>query len=282
MTTVSVVTGAAGAMGSACAGALAPAADMLLLTDIEPDRLGDTGETIARATGTRVHTLAGDLADASFVDALAARSRELGALHAFVQTHGLSPSMAGWREILQVDLVAVGGLLAAFLPAVVPGSTAVCISSMAGHLGAFDPTMDAVLDAAREPDLSDRFRSAFGAEPDPGSTYRLAKRGVIRLCERAAVPWGARGGRVVSVSPGLIDTGMGRLELDEYPIKETMAELTPIRAGRVDGTTVLPGRVDDIVRAVVFLCSDAASFVSGCDLRVDGGLVAAMSHPDDR
>jgi NAD(P)-dependent dehydrogenase (short-subunit alcohol dehydrogenase family) len=142
--------------------------------------------------------------------------------------------------------------------------------------------MDVVLDTASDDGFEGRFRSAFGAEPDPGSTYRLAKRGVIRRCERAAVPWGARGGRVVSVSPGLIDTGMGRLELDEFAIKETMAELTPVRAGRVDDDTVLPGRADDIARAVAFLCSDAASFVSGCDLQVDGGLVAAMSHPGNR
>ena len=282
MTRVAVVTGAAGAMGSACAHGLAPSVEMLLLTDLDPDRLRSAGERIEGATGTRVRTLPGDLADGAFVDALATCAGELGQLHALVQTHGLSPSMAGWREILQVDLVAVAALLDAFLPAVVPASAAVCISSMAGQLGEFEPAMDAVLDEARARDFEDRFRSTFGAEPDPGSTYRLAKRGVIRQCERAAVPWGARGGRVVSVSPGLIDTGMGRLELDEYAIKAAMADLTPVRAGRVGGDTVLPGRVDDVVRAVVFLCSDAAGFVSGCDLRVDGGLVAAMSHPADR
>jgi NAD(P)-dependent dehydrogenase (short-subunit alcohol dehydrogenase family) len=281
MTAVTVVTGAAGAMGSVCADALAPAVDVLL-TDVHRDRLEAVGETLARTTGTRVSALAGDLADPTFLAHLVRAARDLGTLHSLVQTAGLSPSMAGWSEILRVDLVAVGALLDAFLPSVEPGSAAVCISSMAGHLGDFDPAMDEVLDTASDDGFEGRFRSAFGAEPDPGSTYRLAKRGVIRLCERAAVPWGARGGRVVSVSPGLIDTGMGRLELDEFAIKETMAELTPVRAGRVDDDTVLPGRADDIARAVAFLCSDAASFVSGCDLQVDGGLVAAMSHPGDR
>ena len=102
---------------------------------------------------------------------------------------------------------------------------------------------------------------------------------MIRLCERAAVPWGARGGRVVSVSPGLIDTGMGRLELDHYPIKETMAEITPVRAVASTAPPCCRGASTTSCGAVVFLCSDAASFVSGCDLRVDGGLVAAMYHP---
>jgi NAD(P)-dependent dehydrogenase (short-subunit alcohol dehydrogenase family) len=190
--------------------------------------------------------------------------------------------MAGWEQILRVDLVAVASVLDRFLPLVGPGSAAVCLSSISGHLGEFDPAMDGVLDDALAPDLEARFRAAFGGEPDPGSTYRLAKRGVIRLCERAAVPWGARGGRVVSVSPGLIDTEMGRLELEHHPIKVQMAEMTPVGAGRDGGGSVLPGRTDDIAQAVAFLCSDAAAFVSGCDVRVDGGLVAAMNRPDDR
>jgi NAD(P)-dependent dehydrogenase (short-subunit alcohol dehydrogenase family) len=106
----------------------------------------------------------------------------------------------------------------------------------------------------------------------------LAKRGVIRLCERAAIGWGARGGRVLSLSPGLIDTDMGRLELVNHPIKEHMARVTPIRSARSTGETVLPGSRADIADAVAFLCSERASFISGCDIRVDGGLVAAMNQ----
>ena len=74
----------------------------------------------------------------------------------------------------------------------VPGSAAVCLASIAAHMGAFDPAMDAVLDTPLGP-TSPPGSGRFGAEPDPGSTYRLAKRGIIRACERAAVAWGARG-----------------------------------------------------------------------------------------
>ena len=102
----------------------------------------------------------------------------------------------------------------------------------------------------------------------------------MRLCERAAVPWGARGGRVVSCSPGLIDTAMGRLELVHNPIKTWMAEHTPVKSREVDAASPLPGRVDDIAAAVAFLCSAQASFLSGCDVRVDGGLVAAMNQQE--
>jgi NAD(P)-dependent dehydrogenase (short-subunit alcohol dehydrogenase family) len=160
----------------------------------------------------------------------------------------------------------------------VPGSAAVCLASVSGHMGAFDAATDAVLDDPLADDFEARFQRLAGDEPDPGATYRLAKRGVIRLCERAAVAWGASGGRVVSLSPGLIDTEMGRLELQHNPIKTWMAEITPVGGDRSGSDTVLPGRTDDIAHTVAFLCSDRASFVSGCDVRVDGGLIAAMNR----
>ncbi len=275
---MSVVTGAAGAMGSACALALAPADDVVLLTDVDGDRLATLAEHIERETTTKVCTAVGNLGEPAFVVDLAARADALGDLHSLVHAAGLSPSMAGWREILRVDLAASARLLDAFLAHVVPGSVAVCLASVSGHMGAFDRAMDEVLDDPLAADFEARFRALAGDEPDSGTTYRLAKRGVIRLCERAAVAWGARGGRVVSLSPGLIDTAMGRLELVHNPIKTWMAEITPVGGDRSGSETVLPGRADDIANTVAFLCSDRASFVSGCDVRVDGGLIAAMNR----
>lgn len=118
-----------------------------------------------------------------------------------------------------------------------PKSVALCLASLAGHLGPFDPSTDALLDQPLDATLEWRYRTLIGAEPDPAITYLLAKRGVIRLCERATVLWGARGARVMSISPGLIDTAMGRLELQHHPMKEWMAELTP-----VGGTERVPTR----------------------------------------
>src|SRR5690242_21916465 len=103
-------------MGSACARVLAPAVDTLLLADVQHDALQATAEAIAPGTPAAVYTEAGDLADPASIDKLAARAAELGALHALVHTAGLSPSMAGWRDILRVDLVAPARLLDALLP----------------------------------------------------------------------------------------------------------------------------------------------------------------------
>jgi NAD(P)-dependent dehydrogenase (short-subunit alcohol dehydrogenase family) len=275
---VTVVTGAAGAMGSACAEAMGPSRDVLLLTDRDGPGLAVTADRL-RAVGSEVVTLDGDIAEPVVIDRLRRRAADLGTLHSLVHTAGLSPSMADWEEILRVDLAGVVRLLDAFVANVVTGSVAVCLASVSAHMGTFDPAMDTVLDAPLEPDLAERFRTCFGGEPDPGSTYRLAKRGVVRACERAAVGWGAGGARVLSLSPGLIDTGMGRLELAENPVKEHLAELTPLTSTRQGPDPVLPGHTGDVADAVAFLCSERAAFISGCDIRVDGGLIAAMNRP---
>lgn len=277
MTSVAVVTGGGGAMGTACAQALAGEVDAVLLADVDHERVASAAECVASEATATVSTLVGDLVDAEFIDELVARTHATGRLRALVHTAGLSPSMAAWDEILRVDLIATASLLEAFLRVAEPGSVAVCIASIAGHTGAFEPEIDQLLAGPFDAEFWARFQTAVGEAPDPGATYRLAKRGVLQLCERAAIAWGERGGRVVSVSPGLIDTEMGRLELVNNPIKNWMAEKTPVGRGRADADTVLPGLVSDVADVVEFLCSDRAAFVSGCDIRVDGGLIGVIN-----
>jgi NAD(P)-dependent dehydrogenase (short-subunit alcohol dehydrogenase family) len=263
-------------MGSACAAALADAADVLVLTDVDEAGLARAARRIDESTAA-VCPVAGDLQDPAWPEELAARAAGLGRLGALVHTAGLSPSMAGWRDILTVDLAATARILDAFLAQATAGSVAVCVASVSAHMGAFETAADELLADPLAADFQERFCALVGENPDPGATYRLAKRGVIRLCERAAPAWGARGARVLSVSPGLIDTEMGRLELQHQPIKTWLAQITPIQRLRADESP-LPGRIDDIANAVAFLCSDRASFISGCDIRVDGGLIPAMTQ----
>jgi NAD(P)-dependent dehydrogenase (short-subunit alcohol dehydrogenase family) len=106
---------------------------------------------------------------------------------------------------------------------------------------------------------------------DPGSAYGIAKRANHVRVAAASVAWGRRGGRVVSISPGIVATPMGEAEL-AGPFGDVMRSM-------IDGSgTRRIGTPDDIAAAVEFLVSPAASFITGTDLLVDGGVVAAMFY----
>ena len=103
---------------------------------------------------------------------------------------------------------------------------------------------------------------------DPGTAYTWAKRGVHRLVKREATRYGRAGGRICSVTPGIIDTPMGRQEAASRTTNDLVVERTPIRR---------EGQPAEVASGVAFLLSDEASFINGIDLPVDGGVVAALS-----
>jgi NAD(P)-dependent dehydrogenase (short-subunit alcohol dehydrogenase family) len=177
--------------------------------------------------------------------------------------------MADARTVIEVDLVGSVRITDAVFPLVEPGSSAILFGSIAGY-SEVDPAIEKLLCDPLADGLFSTVEQALGQPMDSATSYVLAKRGVMRLAERLATPWGAKGGRVVAISPGLIDTAMGRLELERQPVIPQMIELTPVKR-----PGPLPGRTDDIAALVAFLESDAAAFISGCDIRVDGGLVGA-------
>ena len=270
-TDVLVITGGAGGMGLACACALADRGH-LLLVDLDEGHLEAAGSMLS-AQGASVETLLCDVTSPADVAAIAERARASGRFRCLVQTVGVSPEMADARTVIEVDLVGSARITDAMLPLVEPGSSAILFGSIAGYSDV-DPAIEKLLCDPLAGGLFSTLERALGHPIDSAAAYVLAKRGVMRLAERLATPWGAKGGRVVAISPGLIDTAMGRLELERQPIIPQMIELTPVKRPE----SPLPGRVGEIAALVTFLESDGAAFISGCDIRVDGGLVGAARY----
>jgi NAD(P)-dependent dehydrogenase (short-subunit alcohol dehydrogenase family) len=242
----------------------------LVLADASESQLQEATDALA-AEGFEVYPLSVDVASAPDVAALADRASELGPLRSLVHTAGVSPVQATPRQIVDVDVIGTARVLDAFEPLAEPGTVAVCIASMAGTMTTLPPEVMRAL-AVTPTDQLAALSVLDPSEMNSGVAYGLAKRANQARVQAASVLWGRRGGRVVSVSPGVIHTPMGRAELGG-PFGESMRDMIE-RSG-----THRVGTPDDIAAAVEFLTSPAASFITGTDLLVDGGVVAALAAP---
>ncbi|OJH39967.1 SDR family oxidoreductase [Cystobacter ferrugineus] len=261
---VIVITGLGG-MGLAIARRLG-SGRQLVLADYAQELLDRVADTL-RGEGHAVHPLRVDVSDSRSVERLAQHAGALGPLRAVVHTAGVSPVQASPERIIQVDVLGTAHVLDAFLPFVTRGGVAVCIASMAGAMVPLPPEAERALATTPTGELAG-LPMLDPKNLDSGAAYSVAKRANQLRVQAASIPWGRRGGRVVSVSPGIISTPMGQAEL-QSPHGEAMRGMI-----QASGTGRI-GTPDDIASAVEFLISPQASFITGTDLLVDGGAIAA-------
>ncbi|WP_168193794.1 SDR family oxidoreductase [Lysinibacillus sp. SGAir0095] len=262
---VYVITGGSGGMGKATA-ELVGNKGIILLADVSEERLVQTKEELASKGITDVHYQTVDITSIENVAALAKKASELGTLKGLVHTAGLSPTMADSRRITEVNLVGTGIVLEAFLPLATNGTAVVCISSMSGYMA---PRQGPYTEVLKQP-LAENVIETMEefAQGNSGAAYSLSKLGVQLIVEDQAFTWGEKGARINSLSPGTINTPMGRQEAAQQKEMKMMLDITPLRR---------EGEAAEIATAVEFLLSDAASYITGIDLRVDGGTVANLS-----
>jgi len=259
---VSVVTGGSGGMGKACARLLSKQG-AVIITDVREREL-EAAAAELRGGGHEATAAVCDVSNAQSVAALAQMAAAAGQVQALVHTAGLSPTMADWRRIMNVNLVGSALIEQAFAPLMAAGGAAVFIASMAGHTAPHGAALYSVLEDPLRPSLLDDLEAIVGNDAiDPGSSYGISKQGVIQLCQRVTPAWAKRGARINSISPGLIDTAMGKLEFAHQEMMAMMLQKTPV--GRW-------GTAEEIAEVAAFLCSEKASFVTGIDILVDGGM----------
>ena len=262
---VLVVTGAGG-MGEAVARRLGGGRAVVLadFNEAQLERLADA----LQGDGYDVHAVRVDVASADDVAMLAETAAGLGAIRCVVHTAGVSPVQATSQQIVDIDVIGTARVLDAFAAHVEPGTVAVCIASMAGTMTTLEPDVLRLLAVTPTDELA-ALSVLDPASMEPGIAYGVAKRANHMRVQAASIPWGRRGGRVVSISPGVISTPMGQAEL-AGPFGDGMRTMIEMSGtGRI-------GTPDDIAAAVEFLVSPAASFITGTDLLVDGGVIAAI------
>lgn len=215
-----------------------------------------------------------DITDPQALAKLAEKASEIGPLGAIVNCAAISGAMGNWFDILRVDLIGAALVEQAFRPIAVAGTVGLFIGSFAGARLRPDATVEDFLRNPLQDDFAAKLAELVGidteAETSPLDSYRLAKRGVIEMCKAKAVDWASVGARIVSVSPGYTDTPMTRAEREADPnsSSEQLLRATPLKRA---------ARPQEIANAIEFLCSTKASFITGVDLLVDGGLSSAVT-----
>lgn len=273
---VLVVIGAGG-MGSAIARRLGPGRH-LLLADRDAATLHALADPL-RDEGYVVATRELDVTARASVAGLAELAAQAGPVTGVVHTAGVSPTQASVTDIFNVDLLGTALVVEEFGRVVAPNGAGVVIASMAGTilgdgLGADTATElthrapEELLDIAAVADLlnADTFEPA-----NRSLAYAIAKRGNQLRVRGAASHWGQRGARINSISPGVISTAMGRAEIADPGTGEIVAAMIAGSPAQRVGTSV------DVAAVTDFLLGHGASYITGTDVLIDGGVVAAMT-----
>lgn len=255
-----LVTGAASGIGAAVVLAALRAGAQVAALDVDDEGIDSVVRHAVRRAGAEVLALPTDVSDeAAVADALARCSRELGAptavlANAGIELHGPAHTLplAGWRRTLDVNLtgafLTARHAIATMLEAGLRGSV-VCTSSPSAFVG-------------------------FAGGGD--AAYAASKGGLSAMVRSLALDYAPAGIRVNAVVPGATDTPL--LTAARAPHERAAAHERLVRDAGEQIPLGRMGRPDEVAEAVLWLWSDAASYVTGSHLVVDGGLMAKSAN----
>lgn len=239
-----LVTGGASGIGYAIAQGFCEQGAHVTIADISENNVSDALEELTSANATTVN---GQVCDVSQTDSVERMMREVGpGLDVLVCAAGIfAPGTADetsdetWAKVIGVNLTGTFLCARAAIPLMRPtGGAIVTISSSTG-------AHDAI----------------------PGAVaYVTSKGGVAMMTKAMAVDYAAENIRVNAIAPGPTDTPMLRGLMDE-PARDAFAATLPVRR---------LGTPQEFVGAALFLAGDAASFVTGAVLAIDGGQTALV------
>jgi 3-oxoacyl-[acyl-carrier protein] reductase len=243
-----LITGAASGIGAATARLFAADGARITVVDLRTEQLASIADELRRTSGVEVTEIVGDLTDAEFAaNVVPTAWREADGLDVLVNAAGIYPSTPLLEMTAQMwDRVQDVNVRAAMLTTVSFGRQCVAV----GRSGAVVNISSGAATRAR-----------------PGAAhYATSKAALEMLTKACAVELGGNGIRVNAVSPGFVT-----VDSTANPVTEDYAAAVSTNAlGR-------RGEPDDIARAVHWLASDAASWVTGAVLRVDGGSTAGTT-----
>jgi NAD(P)-dependent dehydrogenase (short-subunit alcohol dehydrogenase family) len=238
---VALVTGASSGLGVAFAKALAEAGADVGLGARRADRLGDT-QRLVEAAGRRAVVVATDVSKPEDCERFVQETvAALGRVDILVNNAGVGTAVpalketpAQFRDVIDVNLNGCYWMAQAAAKVMAPGSSIINISSVLGI-------------------------TTLGL---PQAAYSSSKAGLLGLTRDLAQQWTARRGiRVNALAPGFFASEMS----DQYSKEYIESQMPRILLGRM-------GDPEELAAAVVFLAGDAAGYITGTTLVVDGGM----------
>lgn len=267
MSEVAVLIGS-GSIGVAI-GRRAAVGRTLLLADYNEQTM-QTVATQLQGEGYTVVTHHIDIAEKASVAELADTAAGLGDVTRVIIAAGVSPVQATTERVLHVDLLGTAYVLEEFGRVIASGGSGLVIASMAGHMGdGYSKEIEHALAYTPTAELLEQPFLAPDAVGDSGAAYTLAKRANALRVQAEAVNWGARGARINCLSPGIISTPLAQDEMSGPFADGYRTMIDTSAAGRMGN----PSEVADIA---AFLLGAEGAFITGSDLLIDGGVIAAM------
>ena len=234
-----LVTGGANGLGAAVAQAADATGYRVGVLDVSLDA--------ASAVATQLNNgvaLEADVADAVSIDAAL---DSLGAVDVLVNNAGIlrtgpliDQSVEGFRQVIDINL------------------TGVFISAQAVAKRMRNQGGGAIINLS----------SINGIHPSPScGGYAAAKAGVIGLTQQMSIEWGEYGIRVNAVAPGFIDSGMSAPFYADEKVRNRRGSAVPLKR---------LGTAEDVANSILYLASEAASYISGQTVAIDGGVVNSV------
>ena len=257
----------AGSMGTAIVRRIA-AGKKILLGDISEKALERVGEDFRRS-GYDVETMVVNALKKDSVEAFACRAAKLGPVMYFIDTAGASPNQASPEHIVNLDMVGTGYAVDAFGKVMAQGGAGLIISSQAAYMYPIPNDIELQLVNTPTEQLADVPFIKDIAMQNSGLAYMIAKRmNHLQAQRAAATTWRERRARINTVSPGIIVTP---LAYDEFNANGEgyQAMIDASAARRVASS-------DEIADAAAFLLGEHASFITGTDLLIDGGVISSI------
>ncbi len=257
----------AGAMGKAIVRRIANN-KTILLGDINKQILEESAKEL-RYSGYDVHTEIVDATNKESIENFANKACKLGKVMYFIDTAGASPNQTSPEHIVKLDLIGTAYAIDAFSKVIERGGAGLIVSSQTGHMMNFTMEVEQLRMTPTD-ELAQLDFVKKDAIANPGIAYITSKRANhLRVQMAAATSWGERGARINTIPPGIIVTPLAYDEFkaagDNY---QKMIDASPMK--RV-------GTIDEIGEAGAFLLSDQASFITGTDLLIDGGVIASIN-----